>query len=451
MGEMLTLKAEDGSAFPRTRRCRRASRAARWWSCRRSSGSTTTSRRHRPLRRRRLRRAGARDLRPRGAGLRDGLHAGDIEQGRAVRRQAQPGQLVMDVRAAVRSCQGRAQGRRGRLLPGRHARVARRHAHRRRRGGGGLLRRRHRRDRERDSRAARCCCTSARPTSRFRPSTGPGSARRTRSCRCTSTRPATASAATSAAASTRRAPSWPASGRSRSSGSTSGNRTEALPPQPEPVRAPAPVELPSAMSRGPLAILLDSLDLAGLDDDRFEGRSAESHPATRLRRRIAGPGARRRSPHRGRAELPFAPRDLSLPGDPARPIEYRVRRVRDGRRFAQRQVTGLAAGPRDPARDRVVHHGDRRDRRAPARAHAPGDRPGRPPERARASSRRADRSAPRIGMATHAARRRGAAGAPGRARRPAAGRPEGPDVARAIAACRTITTCTAPCSPMRRT
>jgi acyl-CoA thioesterase-2 len=36
--------------------------------------------------------------------------------------------------------------------------------------------------------------------------------------------------------------------------------------------------------------------------------------------------------------------DFLFPGDPKVPIEYRVRRVRDGRRFAQRQVSGHQRG-----------------------------------------------------------------------------------------------------------
>ena len=98
------------------------------------------------------------------------------------------------------------------------------------------------------------------------------------------------------------------------------------------------------MPHDPLAILLDSLDLTGLDDDRFEGRSAE---ATRPRAfggellaqtlMAAARTAEERSCHSLHASF-------LLPGSPALPIEYRVRRVRDGRRFAKRQVTAWQRG-----------------------------------------------------------------------------------------------------------
>ena len=98
------------------------------------------------------------------------------------------------------------------------------------------------------------------------------------------------------------------------------------------------------MSHGPLAVLLDSLDLTALDDDRFEGRSAESTRPRAFGGELlaqalvaAARTAEERSCHSLHATF-------LLPGDPARPIEYRVRRVRDGRRFAQRQVTAWQRG-----------------------------------------------------------------------------------------------------------
>ena len=98
------------------------------------------------------------------------------------------------------------------------------------------------------------------------------------------------------------------------------------------------------MSHDPLAILLDSLDLTGLDNDRFEGRSAE---ATRPRA-FGGEllaqvlvAAARTTEERICHSLHAT---FLLPGDPALPIQYRVRRVRDGRRFAQRQVTAWQRG-----------------------------------------------------------------------------------------------------------
>jgi acyl-CoA thioesterase-2 len=94
----------------------------------------------------------------------------------------------------------------------------------------------------------------------------------------------------------------------------------------------------------PLQVLLDALDLVPLDEDRYEGRCVE-----RERPRMFGgeflaqvimAGARTvkdRACHALHV-------DFLLPGDPALPIEYRVRRVRDGRRFAQRQVAAFQRG-----------------------------------------------------------------------------------------------------------
>jgi acyl-CoA thioesterase-2 len=96
--------------------------------------------------------------------------------------------------------------------------------------------------------------------------------------------------------------------------------------------------------QAPLPTLLEALDLARLDEDRYEGRSVE-----RLRPRMFGgellaqvvmAGARTledRACHSVHV-------DFLLPGDPTLPVEYRVRRVRDGRRFAQRQVSGFQRG-----------------------------------------------------------------------------------------------------------
>jgi len=98
------------------------------------------------------------------------------------------------------------------------------------------------------------------------------------------------------------------------------------------------------MSDDPLTILLDSLDLNGLDDDRFEGHSAERGRPRAFGGELlaqtlvaAARTADERHCHALHATFLF-------PGDPTRPIEYRVRRVRDGRRFAQRQVSGWQRG-----------------------------------------------------------------------------------------------------------
>jgi len=98
------------------------------------------------------------------------------------------------------------------------------------------------------------------------------------------------------------------------------------------------------MSLDPLAVLLDSLDLTALDDDRFEGHSVESGRPRAFGGELMAQAlvaavrtVEERSCHSLHATF-------LVPGDPALPIEYRVRRVRDGRRFAQRQVTAWQRG-----------------------------------------------------------------------------------------------------------
>lgn len=94
----------------------------------------------------------------------------------------------------------------------------------------------------------------------------------------------------------------------------------------------------------PLQTLLDALALTPLDDDRYEGRSVEH-----LRPRMFGgellaqllSAAAQTVKDRACHAIHV---DFLAPGDPATPIEYRVRRVRDGRRFAQRQVSGYQRG-----------------------------------------------------------------------------------------------------------
>ena len=98
------------------------------------------------------------------------------------------------------------------------------------------------------------------------------------------------------------------------------------------------------MSHDPLAILLDSLDLGGLDDDRFEGRSAETgrpraFGGELLAQTLVAAARTAEERHCHALHATFL-----APGDPTRPIEYRVRRVRDGRRFAQRQVSAWQRG-----------------------------------------------------------------------------------------------------------
>jgi acyl-CoA thioesterase-2 len=98
------------------------------------------------------------------------------------------------------------------------------------------------------------------------------------------------------------------------------------------------------MPTSPLDALLAALDLACLDDDRYEGRCVE-----RARPRIFGGellaqtlvAAGRTAPGRVCHALHT---NFLVPGDPMAPVEYRVRRLRDGRRFAQRQASAYQRG-----------------------------------------------------------------------------------------------------------
>jgi acyl-CoA thioesterase-2 len=100
----------------------------------------------------------------------------------------------------------------------------------------------------------------------------------------------------------------------------------------------------SSTSTDPLAALLASLDLTALDDDRYEGRAVE-----RARPRVFGGEllaqmlvAAARTAKEGACHALHA--HFLAPVDPASVVEYRVRRVRDGRRFAQRQVSAHQRG-----------------------------------------------------------------------------------------------------------
>jgi acyl-CoA thioesterase-2 len=100
----------------------------------------------------------------------------------------------------------------------------------------------------------------------------------------------------------------------------------------------------SGMSTAPLPALLAALDLTPLDDDRSEGWCVE-----RARPRAFGGellaqvlvAASRTAADRVCHSLHV---HFLLPGDPLLPIEYRVRRVRDGRQFAVRQVIARQRG-----------------------------------------------------------------------------------------------------------
>jgi acyl-CoA thioesterase-2 len=97
------------------------------------------------------------------------------------------------------------------------------------------------------------------------------------------------------------------------------------------------------MTSDPLATLLESLDLAALDADRFEGSAVE-----RERPRIFGGELLAQTLMAAARTVDRRCHSLHVtflaPGDPARHVEYRVRRVRDGRRFAVRQVTAAQRG-----------------------------------------------------------------------------------------------------------
>ncbi len=98
------------------------------------------------------------------------------------------------------------------------------------------------------------------------------------------------------------------------------------------------------MSRDPLTALVESLELTALDDDRFEGVCVERarprmYGGELLAQTIAAAGrtVKNRSCHALHVHFLRA-------GDPALPIEYRVRRMRDGRRFALRSVEARQHG-----------------------------------------------------------------------------------------------------------
>ncbi len=93
-----------------------------------------------------------------------------------------------------------------------------------------------------------------------------------------------------------------------------------------------------AMASDPLRDLLAALDLAPSPDDVFEGRCVERERPRMFGGELLG----QMLAAAGRTADGRAPRSIHVhflaAGDPARPVEYRVRRARDGRRLAQRQV-----------------------------------------------------------------------------------------------------------------
>src|SRR5262249_46016474 len=89
----------------------------------------------------------------------------------------------------------------------------------------------------------------------------------------------------------------------------------------------------------PLASLLEGVTLTRLDDDRFEGRAIErTRPrmfgGDLLAQSLMAAGMTTKDRRCHRLHVSFL-----APGDPTSPIQYRVRRLRDGRRFAQRQLS----------------------------------------------------------------------------------------------------------------
>ena len=94
-----------------------------------------------------------------------------------------------------------------------------------------------------------------------------------------------------------------------------------------------------AMAPDPLRDLLDALDLIPLGDDGFEGRCVERERP----RMFGGELLAQMLAAAGRTAESRGPRALHAhflsAGDPARGVEYRVQRARDGRRLAQRQVS----------------------------------------------------------------------------------------------------------------
>src|SRR6266705_5197586 len=98
------------------------------------------------------------------------------------------------------------------------------------------------------------------------------------------------------------------------------------------------------MPPAPLQALLEALDLTQRDDDCYEGRSVE-HTRPRMfgGELLAQTLVAAARTIEGRACHSLHVHFL-MPGDPASPIEYRGRRLRDGRRFAQRQVSARQGG-----------------------------------------------------------------------------------------------------------
>lgn len=101
---------------------------------------------------------------------------------------------------------------------------------------------------------------------------------------------------------------------------------------------------------GPVADLIDTLDLELIDRDIFRGKS----PPTRLQRIFGGQVAAQAlvaaqrsvevEPGRPLREVHSLHAYFLRPGDTSRPVVYEVDRIRDGRSYATRRVVGLQGG-----------------------------------------------------------------------------------------------------------
>lgn len=95
---------------------------------------------------------------------------------------------------------------------------------------------------------------------------------------------------------------------------------------------------------GPLAVLLDTLDLETIDRNLFRGKT----PPTRLQRIFGGQVAAQALVAAGRTVVGKTVHSLHAyflrAGDPAAPVVYEVDPIRDGRSYATRRVVGVQDG-----------------------------------------------------------------------------------------------------------
>jgi len=95
---------------------------------------------------------------------------------------------------------------------------------------------------------------------------------------------------------------------------------------------------------GPLAVLLDTLDLEAIDRNLFRGKT----PPTRLQRIFGGQVAAQALVAAGRSVVGKTVHSLHAyflrAGDPAASVVYEVDPIRDGRSYATRRVVGVQDG-----------------------------------------------------------------------------------------------------------